>query len=48
MCPLLSLDSGEQTMIASLQEGKPVIIDTLRHYFFADGYNNGLAILLLR
>ncbi|MCX5789353.1 MAG: hypothetical protein NTX64_12720 [Elusimicrobia bacterium] len=36
------LNRAQQTIIQSLQRGKPVIISTLRHYFFAEGYNNGL------
>ena len=36
-----SLSSAEQKMIATLQAGKPVIIGTPRHYFFAEGYSNG-------
>ncbi|MCX5789816.1 MAG: hypothetical protein NTX64_15140 [Elusimicrobia bacterium] len=36
------LNSAQQAIIQSLQRGKPVIVSTLRHYFFAEGYNNGL------
>ena len=40
--PVGDLSSAEQTVIQSLQRGKPVIISTLRHYFLAEGYSNGL------
>ena len=36
------LGSAEQTVVQSLQRGKPGIISTLRHYFLAEGYSNGL------
>ena len=36
------LNSAQQAIVQSLQRGKPVIVSTLRHYFFAEGYNNGL------
>ncbi|MCX5789763.1 MAG: hypothetical protein NTX64_14860 [Elusimicrobia bacterium] len=36
-----SLSSTQQKMIGYLQEGKPVIVDTPRHYFFVEGYSGG-------
>jgi hypothetical protein len=35
-----SLSPGERMIRESLDRGKPVIISTNRHYFFAEGYNN--------
>lgn len=36
------IGQGDQMIRDSLSRGKPVIISTLRHYFFAEGYNNGV------
>ena len=38
----LRLREASDKIIASLACGKPVIISTLSHYFFVEGYGNGL------
>lgn len=36
------IGQGDMMIRDSLSRGKPVIISTLRHYFFAGGYKNGV------